>query len=77
MDGARIARSLKHDYSAGTDEFRESLLERCLAVLVAGKDASLETALPEHRVARELDDADLDMLAAAGDAFASHDDTDD
>lgn len=50
-----IIRMLSEDYSAGTDAFREELLERCLEVL--GDE--------DHAV--ELDDQELEMLAAAGD----------
>ena len=57
----RIFESLvQQDPSVGTEAFRESLLERCLAVLEQGDDC-----LP-------LDDADLDLLAAAGDLMAQH-----
>ena len=49
---------LGRDLSAGTEAFRESLLERCLEVLDAG-----EEGMP-------IDDADLELLAAAGDLAA-------
>ena len=52
---------MKQDFSVGTDAFRDDLLERCKDML--GTDGS------------RIDDSDLDMLAAAGDAFSqlSHD----
>ena len=52
-----VEQILKEDLSAGTDEFREALLQRCLAAL--GDDEGAPIA-----------DEDLDMLAAAGDIFA-------
>ena len=53
-----IERLMKQDFSAGTEEFRDGLLERCLAVLDAGNEGA------------PLDDEALDMLAAAGDVHA-------
>jgi len=50
---------LQVDFSAGTEAFREALLARCLSEL---------DACSGDEVA-ELDDADLGMLAAAGDAM--------
>ena len=52
-----LERLMKQDFSAGTDEFREALLERCLAELDDGEG-------------KELDDSVLDMLAAAGELAA-------
>ena len=52
-----LGRLMKQDFSVGTDAFREDLLERCKAVLNEDEGTV-------------LDDADLDMLAAAGDVFA-------
>ena len=52
-----VERILKEDLSTGTDEFREALLQRCLAAL--GDDEGTPIA-----------DEDLDMLAAAGDIFS-------
>lgn len=56
-----LNRLMKQDFSVGTDAFRDDLLERCKDML--GTDGS------------RIDDSDLDMLAAAGDAFSqlSHD----
>ena len=51
---------LRADSPAGAEEFREGLLARCLAVLDAGSEGG----------SAELDDADLELLAAAGDAAA-------
>ena len=50
-----IERLMKSDFSAGTDAFREDLLARCLDVLGADDDQCAE-----------VDDSDLEMLAAAG-----------
>ncbi len=54
-----LSRLMKQDFSAGTDEFRDGLLKRCLTVL----DANGKGAI--------IDDADLDLPAAAGDVFAN------
>lgn len=67
MDEASIARVLRHDSSAGTEEFREDLLRRCLAVLASGGDREGGADLPEPADCRLLEDSELDMLAAAGD----------
>lgn len=68
MDERTVKRLLEQDLSVGTDEFRDKLLSKCLDVLCA-EDSVIE-----------LDDADLDMLAAAGDINAaiapSHRETD-
>lgn len=48
----------KCDFSAGTEEFREALLRRCLEVLDRdGANWSDE---------EDLDDAQLDLISAAG-----------
>ena len=60
-----IERLLAHDFSAGTEAFREDLLGRCLAEL--GADADADAADFEYA---EIDDGDLDMLAAAGNIFS-------
>ena len=65
MDDADAARILKHDFSAGTESFREDLLGRCLAVLGSGEDERTAGS-SESDAYRELDDDELDMLAAAG-----------
>ena len=49
---------MKQDFSVGTEKFRDALLGRCLAVL------------DEDDEGIHLDDSELDMLAAAGDAFS-------
>lgn len=51
----KITELMGQDLSAGTDAFRDNLLERCLAELEDKPDAV------------ELDDEDLEMLSAAGD----------
>ena len=58
----KLQQLLKQDLSAGTESFRDALLARCLDELGADEDGS------------ELDDEALDLLAAAGDAFANADD---
>lgn len=50
---------LQQDLSAGTEEFRDELLARCLAVLDAEDGVG------------EIDDGLLDMLAAAGDVYSA------
>ena len=54
----KLGRLMKQDFSAGTEAFRDGLLERCLAELDSEDEG------------RVLDDDELDMLAAAGDPFA-------
>ena len=56
----KIERLWKQDLSAGTDSFRETLLERCKSVLNADDECAL------------LDDAELELLAAAGDPFSGN-----
>ena len=58
MDEKDIARLFKLDLSKGTERFRDALLARCLAVLN-----------PDFHIV-ELDDSELDLLAAAGDPFS-------
>ena len=55
MEGIDIERILGQDLSIGTESFRESLLERCLSVL--GQEA---------QDGMELEDDEIEMLAAAG-----------
>lgn len=62
MNDKSIERLMQQDLSEGTDEFRESLLARCLGVL--GEEDNGST----------LDDDDLEMLAAAGVPGMPHDD---
>ena len=61
MDTAKFEELLKNlfnqDFSAGTETFRNTLLERCLEELDS-EDAS---------DSRELTDSSLEYLAAAGD----------
>ena len=57
-----LERLMKQDFSARTEAFRDTLLERCLSVL------------DEDDEGRCLDDAELDMLAAAGDTFVNFSD---
>ena len=49
-----FAKLMKQDFSVGTEKFREELLQRCLQIL--DQDEGVE-----------LDDSELEMLAAAGD----------
>ena len=58
MDEKEITRILRQDLSVGTEAFRDNLLARCIAEL--GTDD----------YAIELDDADLELLSAAGDISA-------
>lgn len=51
-----LERLVKQDFSAGTEAFRDALLDRCLDVLDADSDGV------------QLNDDDLDLLAAAGDS---------
>jgi len=48
---------MKQDFSVGTDDFSEKLLASCLTVLNADEEGAL------------VDDAFLDLLAAAGDGL--------
>ena len=63
MDGQgferMIKRLMKQDLSAGTEAFREDLLARCLDVLDSDEDRC-----------EEVDDSDLELLAAAGTPYA-------
>ena len=54
MNERDIERILSKDYSAGTDQFRDALLKRCLDVLESDS---------EFRV---ISDSELDLVAAAG-----------
>jgi hypothetical protein len=49
-----LERLMRQDFSAGTEEFRDALLQRCLEVLDEG-----EAGMP-------LDDDALEQLSAAG-----------
>ena len=60
MEERDIAQILKHDFSVGTEAFRDKLLQRCLDTL---RSANEETV---------IDDSDLEMLAAAGDPSLRH-----
>lgn len=59
-----LERLMKQDLAAGTEAFRDELLARCLATL-GSDDAGERDAEPEFH-AFEVSDADLDLLAAAG-----------
>lgn len=59
MDEIQIAQLLAQDYSAGTEDFREDLLGRCLAVLDQADEGT------------PLSDDEIDFLAAAGNPFAT------
>ena len=54
-----LRRLFRNAHAAGRAEFRESLLARCLAVL------------RENDAGAELDDSELELLAAAGDVQAA------
>ena len=56
MGEQRIRQLFGYDFSKGTEEFRDELLERCLSELDS-----------DNRVL-ELDDEALELLSAAGDA---------
>ena len=55
METIDIERILSQDLSAGTEAFRENLLERCLSALGQADSDGVE-----------LDDSEFEMLAAAG-----------
>ncbi len=55
MDEKEFASMFKYDFSAGTESFRDALLEQCFEALREGEDG-----LP-------IADDELDLLAAAGD----------
>ena len=55
MDEKEITRLLSQDLSEGTEAFRDALLARCL------------DALDAESQSQELDDDQLELLAAAGD----------
>ena len=55
-----VDRLLNQDLSSGTEEFRDNLLQRCLDVLGCDESEAF------------LDDADLDLIAAAGDPFRNY-----
>lgn len=61
-----LRRLFKTDFSAGTEAFRDELLARCLEVL--GADGPKAGNVIEFE---ELTDAELDLLAAAGDAYSA------
>ena len=60
-----LNRLFKLDFSAGTEDFREELLTRCLHSL--GTD---DSAASDSTACRELTISELDLLAAAGDAYS-------
>ncbi|MBQ9057792.1 MAG: hypothetical protein IJ125_01250 [Atopobiaceae bacterium] len=61
----KLQQLLEHDLAAGSEEFRDALLARCLALLDTADSSSSDVL--EYR---ELDDSELEMLAAAGDVSA-------
>ena len=61
-----LAKLLRYDFSAETDAFREELLARCLEVLDADTRSEASELDADCHVV-ELNDADLELLAAAGD----------
>ena len=62
MDEKNLTRALAYDFSAGTDMYRDALLERSLAVLGCESMS-------------ELSDDELNFLAAAGDTSTMINDT--
>lgn len=60
-----LMRVAQLDYSAGTEEFRDALLARCLKELDAAERSG---ALDEGM--SELTDSELEQLSAAGDIFS-------
>jgi hypothetical protein len=56
VDERDIQNILSQDLAKGTDQFRDDLLKRCLALI------------PQEGEAVELGDSELEMLSAAGDA---------
>lgn len=71
MDGRKfeemLERLMKVDFDAGSEEFRDALLKRCLAELGADPHAADDAEAMQEA---QLTDADLEMLAAAGDVLA-------
>ena len=51
---------MKQDFSHGTDAFRDELLARCLEALSVRSDATRDED------ASDIDEEDLELLAAAG-----------
>ena len=62
-----LRRVMKCDIAAGTETFRDELLERCLAELGSDPHAADDVA----RVV-EIDEVDLEMIAAAGNAMTQN-----
>lgn len=60
-----LERLMKQDFAAGTERFRDALLVRCLNALGSDGHAS-----PTVADTVEIGAADLELLAAAGDATA-------
>ena len=58
-----LGRVMKADLASGTEAFRDALLSRCLAEL--GTDPHAADCVP---MAVPVAEADLDLLAAAGDS---------
>ncbi|MBQ9020500.1 MAG: hypothetical protein IJ113_00595 [Eggerthellaceae bacterium] len=55
-----LEKHMKQDFSNGTEAFRDELLARCLDVLSLGDGATQD----ENGI--DIDEADLELLAAAG-----------
>ena len=64
MDKHEIEQLLKCDFSAGTDSFRDALLQQCLAVLDSSASCASQDNAADSCV--DISDADLELLAAAG-----------
>ena len=72
MDNAELesllTRVFQADLSVGTEAFRDELLVRCLDVLGADDGtAQSDATLLAFNGGRDLDDGELEFLAAAGD----------
>ena len=60
-----VNRLFKLDFSAGTEDFREDLLSRCLDAL-----GTEDAPKSDSTACRELTISELELLAAAGDAYS-------
>lgn len=55
-----LEKHMKQDFSHGTEAFRDDLLARCLEALSVRDDAT------RSEDGEDIDEADLELLAAAG-----------
>lgn len=65
METRDVERALRRGFPVPGKNFRDELLERCLAVL--GQDDGIELDDLDEGIV--LDDATLELLSAAGDAY--------